>query len=419
MYALDKNNFMPRLGFAYKINDKTVVRGGYGIFYAYMEPYGDAQYLIGNPPATYGVTRGSSASEPAVILSEGPPDGATELEKATGITFTSYDRHPHLGAAQQWNINVQHEFAQDWLFEIGYSGSRGTNLLRRYDGNFSPPGPGGIDEKRRYQRAEVPGTDIVLESLGQLIYYAQDGDSNYQALVTRLEKRFSGGLTALVSYSFSKSIGTTCGAAASGNTGGCGFQDLYNLDLEKAVDNQHVPQRFTVSAIYELPVGHGRKYGSDMNSVANAIVGGWAIGSIVGFTSGLPYNATVNGNPANSGTHGVHNRPDISGDPYDDYDRSLEEDFDTSVFSPNEQYHIGNFSRNGLRARSQFNWDFSALKDFVITEDIRVQFRFEAFHFTNTPRFEAAGGTVGTNNFGRITSAGTPRNLQFGLKVIW
>jgi hypothetical protein len=419
MYAMDKNNFMPRLGFAYKITESTVLRGGYGVFYTYMEPYGDAQYLIGNPPATYGVTRGSSATAPAVILNEGPPEGATEFENATGITFTSYDRYPKLGSAQQWNVNIQHEFARDWLFEIGYSGSRGTNLLRRYDGNFSPPGPGSIDGKRRYQTAEVPGTGVVLQSLGQLIYYAQDGESNYQALVTRLEKRFSDGFTLLGSYTFSKAVGDTCGNAAAGDAGGCGFQDLTRLYLEKAVDNQHIPHRFTVSSIWELPFGRGRKYGSDMNSVANAIVGGWAIGNILTFTSGRPYNATVNGNPANTGTHGVHNRPDISGDPYDGYGRSVEQDFDTSVFSPNQQYEIGNFPRNGLRQRDQFNWDFSMLKDFTITEDVRMQFRFEAFHFTNTPRFENAGNVVGTGNFGRITGAGTPRNLQFGIKFIW
>jgi len=102
----------------------------------------------------------------------------------------------------------------------------------------------------------------------------------------------------------------------------------------------------------------------------------------------------------------------------------LEEDFNTAVFEPNEQYHIGNAGRNIMRQRGFFNWgffnwDFSAMKNFQLQERLRLQFRFEAFHFSNTPRFGQAGNQLGTNNFGRITGAGTPRNLQFGLKLIW
>ncbi len=418
MYALDKNNFMPRFGFAYKLTPKTVVRAGYGIFYSYMEPGGDAEYLIGNPPAAYAVTLGSSARVPAAWLGAGPPEGSTELEKATGLTFSSYERHPKLGSAQQWNLNIQQELGRDWLLEVGYSGSHGIHLFRRYDGNFSPPAPGGINEKRRYKSAEIPGTGIISSPLGQVLYNVQDGNSVYHALVTRLEKRFSRGFTLLTSYSFSKSIGDTCGNAAAGNTTGCGFQDLRNLALERAVDNQDVPHRLVVSSIYDLPFGRGRTWGAGMPAVLNAIVGGWSIGSIVSYASGRPYSITVQGNPANTGSVGVVNRPNVSGDPYA-ITRTLEKDFDTSVFTPNAQYTIGNLGRNTMRERSEFNWDFSALKNFRIVEGVSLQFRFEAFHFTNTPRFGIPGNVVGTSNFGRITGAGDPRNLQFGLKLIW
>lgn len=155
-----------------------------------------------------------------------------------------------------------------------------------------------------------------------------------------------------------------------------------------------------------------------MPAVLNAIVGGWSIGSIVSYASGRPYSITVQGNPANTGSVGVVNRPNVSGDPYA-ITRTLEKDFDTSVFTPNAQYTIGNLGRNTMRERSEFNWDFSALKNFRIVEGVSLQFRFEAFHFTNTPRFGIPGNVVGTSNFGRITGAGDPRNLQFGLKLIW
>jgi len=419
-YRSDKNNFMPRLGFAYKVSEKTVVRAGYGIFYTYMEPYGDAQYLIGNPPNAFGVALASSPTTPALLLRDGPAAGSLELENATGVTFTSYDRNPSLSSAQQWNFNIQHELAKNWLFETGYSGSRGTHLLRRYDDNFSPPGPGNINAKRRYLSASIPGTDIVTSPLGQVIGYNQDGNSFYHSWVSKIEKRFSKGLTLLGSHTWSKNIGDTCGNAAAGNTSGCGFQDLRNLSAERAVDNQDVPQRFVVSGLYELPFGRGQKFGSKMPKALDYIFGGWGVGSIVTWSSGRPYSLTIGGNPANTGSDGVVNRPNVNGNPeLDGNARTLNQDFDTSVFSRQEQFMIGTLGRNTARQRAFFNWDFSALKDFEITEAVRLQFRFESFQFTNTPRFGQAGNVFGTANFGRITSAETPRNMQFGLKVIF
>lgn len=419
-YRSDKNNFMPRLGFAYKATNKTVVRAGYGIFYTYMEPYGDAQYLIGNPPNAYGVGLTSSQTTPAVLLRDGPAAGSLELENATGVTFSAYHREPELSYAQQWNFNIQQELGANWLFETGYSGSRGAHLLRRYDGNFSPPGPGNLNAKRRYQSAAIPGTDIVTSPLGQVIFYNQDGNSFYHSLVTKVEKRFSQGFTLLGSHTWSKNIGDTCGNAAAGNTSGCGFQDLRDLTLERALDNQDVPHRFVVSGLYELPFGRGKPFGSNMPKALDYVFGGWGVGSIVTWSSGRPYSITINGNPANTGTHGVVNRPNVNGDPnLDGEQRTLQQDFDTSAFSRQEDFQIGTLGRNTQRQRAFFNWDFSALKDFDITEDVRLQFRFESFHFTNTPRFGQAGNVFGTAAFGRITSAETPRNMQFGLKLIW
>jgi hypothetical protein len=97
----------------------------------------------------------------------------------------------------------------------------------------------------------------------------------------------------------------------------------------------------------------------------------------------------------------------------------LRQDFNTAAFRANNAFEIGSLGRNTMRQRSFFVWDFSVLKDFQLQERLALQFRFEAFQFTNTPRFEQAGNVVGTNNFGQISAADTPRNLQFGLKLIW
>lgn len=418
MIAIDRNNFMPRVGFAYKLKEKTVLRAGYGVFFMLFEPLGDSEFLIGNPPNAFGVNLASSATVPAVLLNRGPADGALTIQRATGLTFVAYEREPNQSYSQQWNFNIQQELAKDWLFEIGYSGTKGTHIVSRYDDNFSPPGPGNINAKRPLSRMEIPGTGVVTSPLGGVYGYHHNGNSIYHGLVTKLEKRFSQGFTVLTSYTFSKVIGDTCGGAPQGNTSGCGYQDIRNLRIERALDNQDIPHRMVVSGVYEMPFGRGRRFGASMPGFADAILGGWAIGSIVTAASGRPYNVTTQGNPANTGSFLVVNRPNVSGDPYAT-ERTILRDFDTSVFTPNAQYTIGTAGRNILRQRSQFGWDFSALKDFRIVEALTLQFRFEAFQFTNTPRFGQAGGALGTNTFGQITSAATPRNLQFGLKLIW
>ena len=418
MFGTDKNNFMPRIGFAYKATPKTVVRAGVGMFYGYLEPYGDAEYLIGNPPNAFGVTLSGSTTTPALLLSQGLPSGALTLAKATGVTFTAYERKANMGYSEQWNFNVQREVGRDWMFEVGYSGSHGVHLLNRYDDNFSAPGAGNVNAKRPYQSVAIPGTSIVTSPLGPVYGYHNNGNSIYHALSTKIEKRFSAGLTLLGSYTYSKAIGDTCGNSAAGDTAGCGYQDIRNIRVERSVDNIDVPHRFVSSGMYELPFGRGRHFGAKMPTVVNAVLGGWSMGSIITMASGRPYNVISQGNPANTGSFGVVNRPNVNGDPYS-IDRSVGRDFDTSVFTNNAAYVVGNAGRNILRQRSFFNWDYSALKEFKPLERLTAQFRFEAFHFTNTPRFGSAGNTLGTSTFGKITSADTPRNLQMGLKLLW
>ena len=186
------------------------------------------------------------------------------------------------------------------------------------------------------------------------------------------------------------------------------------------MDNQHVPHRFVLSGLWDLPWGRGRSFGSGWNPVVNAIAGGWSVGSIVTAASGRPHSLTVNGNPANSSGHTVVNRPNTDGrDPYGG-NRTLQEDFDTSAFTPTQsirnrepgpQHHVpaGLLQLGFLATEELQNWRGRGSATPV----------FESFHFTNTPRFGQAGNVVGTSAFGRITSADTPPNLQLGMKVVW
>ena len=418
MMATDLNNFMPRAGFAYKLGAKTVIRSGYGIFYGYLEPFGDAEWLIGNPPDAFGVTISSSPTVPALILSQGPSAGALTLAKANGVTLTSIERRANSPYGQQWNFNIQRELARDWVLEVGYSGSKGTHILSRYDDNYSPPGPGNLDDKRPFKSAIIPGTDLVV-STGAIYGYHFNGNSIYHALGNRLEKRFSNGFTLLMSYTFSKAIGDVCGNAAAGDTTNCGFQDVRNLRAERSVDNIDVPHRFVASGVYELPFGKGRHFGSTMPGALDTLFGGWSIGSIITRASGRPYNVVNSGNPANTGTFTVVSRPNLTGDPYSGFTRTLNQDFNKADFAATPVFQLGSAGRNILRQRGFFNWDFSAHKEFRLQERLRLQFRFEAFAFTNTPRFGQAGAVLGTATFAKVTNADTPRNLQFGMKLVW
>ena len=417
LVATDKNNFMPRLGMVYKLDPKTVIRSGAGLFYAYMENMGDSEFLIGNAPYAYGVTLTGSNTVPALRLSQGPAAGATELAKATGLQFSSYQRHPKMSSAYQWNFSVQREFGSHWLLDVGYAGSRGLHLVRQYDANFSPAGAGSIDAKRTFSKLAIPGTTIIASPLGPVYSHRYDGNSNYNAMISKIERRFSNGFTLLSSYTWSRTIGDTCGTAVQGNTTGCGFQNIFNLRPERSLDNQDVPHRFVTSVLYELPFGKGRSY-LNKGGVINAILGGWSTGSIVTMGSNVPFNPTVSGNPANTGTYTVVQRPNVVGDPHD-ADRTLARDFNIDAFARPANFSYGNAGRNILRQRPHKNWDFSASKNFQLLEHLRMQFRFEAFTLTNTPRFGAPGNVLGTATFGVISGAGTPRNLQFGLKLVW
>ncbi|MBM3764880.1 MAG: TonB-dependent receptor [Acidobacteria bacterium] len=407
LIATDKNNWMPRLGFAFKVNDRTVVRSGYGMFFAYMENMGDSEHLIGNPPNAFGVTLAGSNTAPALVLQTGPAAGATSLDRATGLQFSSFERNPKLSVAHQWNFDVQREIGKDWLVEIGYSGSRGLHLLRQLEANFSPAGPGAVNNKRIFSRIALPGTNIVASPLGNTFSHRYDGNNIYHAMIAKVERRFSNGFTVLASYTWSKNIGDTCGSAVQGNTTGCGYQDMFNLRNERSIDNQDIPHRFVTSALYELPFL--RK---------NRVLGGWTIGSIVTAASNVPFTPTVGGNPANSAGIATVNRPNVVGAAYSG-ERTVQRDFNTAAFVANSQFQYGNAGRNVLRQRSHFNWDFSTHKNFQLAERLRLQFRFEAFSFSNTPRFGTPGNVVGTANFGVITSAATPRNLQVALKLVW
>jgi hypothetical protein len=415
----DRNNWAPRFGFSFRANAKTVVRGGYGIFYGNYEGTGGGRHLLGNPPNTISVVITTDNINPAFVLRDGVPAGTLDPRNLANLRLTSFVTNPDWPSAQQWNINIQRELAQSMVWEIGYYGAKGVHLPVRWNGNYALPGPGNVNARRRFTSVVYPGTNVVVSPLAIVDRHDYFGNSQFHSLQTRIERRLSSGFTLTGFYTFSRNIGDTGGFSGAGNAPGSpqGFQNPLNRRLEKSLDDQHQKHRFVASYLYELPFGRNRRFGGNWGAPVDAVLGGWTLGGITTLGSGMPQGVTVQGNPANTGDP---NRPNVVGNPIlSSGERTLDRFFNTAAFVPNPAFTYGNAARNVLEQPGTANVDFAAFKHFRITERAGLQFRFEAFNFFNTPQFDAPNSELLNINFGRITAASRSRNLQFGLKFIF
>jgi hypothetical protein len=314
-------------------------------------------------------------------------------------------------------VNVQRKIFVNTVWETGYYGSKAVHLPVRWNGNYALPGAGNVNARRRFTSVVYPGTNVVVSPLAIADRHDYFGNSQFHSLQTRLERRFAGGFTLTGFYTFSRTIGDTSGFSAAGSPPGSpqGFQNPLNRRLEKSVDDQHQKHRLVASYLYELPLGRGRRFGGGWNGAVDGMLGGWSVGGITTLASGQPQGVTVQGNPANTGDP---NRPNLVGNARLSHDeRTLDRFFNTAAFVPNAPFTYGNAGRNILEQPGRVNFDFAAFKNFAVTERVGAQLRFEGFNFFNTPAFGAPNSELLNINFGRITSAARPRNLQFGLKI--
>ena len=354
-------------------------------------------------------------------MQDGFADDLLTPENATSLSFSMFELKPKMPVSQQWNFNIQQQLGQNWVVEVGYYGAKANHLINRKDGNYSLPGPGNIDQNRRYKTAVWPtDSSITVGPLSSFSSHHWSGSSLYHSFQAKVEKRFSGGFTLLGSFIYSKTIGDVTGFSGSGNASNSNPQNPLDWRSDRSLDAQHMGKRFVTSYIYELPFGRGKRYGSSWNRAADAIVGGWALSGILTLHDGRPSGLSVNGNPSNATTVSRSDRPNVVGEwKLSREERTLDRFFNTDAFVKNRQYEFGNAGRNILIDPGRVNFDFSAFKRFVITERINLQFRFEAYNSTNTPPIGSPNRAVGNNSFGKVTGAGRPRNLQFGLKLLW
>ena len=386
----DKKQWAPRVGFAWRpIGETTVIRGGYGIFYE-GESTSDRVNLNMPPFNLSDSALNDRGVVPIRTLADfylGAPLGSPNSTIGLGPEYTRMQ----MGNDQHWNFGIQKQVSKKMVLDIEYVGNKGTHLAGTDAFNVPEPGAGGIQARRPYPR------------FANFSYFSNDISSTYHALQGKFEKRLSGGLWFLTSYTFAKSLWSLSTPAAGGR-----------YRFEKGPSEFQVPHTFSSSFGYELPFGRGKHFASGSNRLANAVIGGWQMQGIFIFRSGVPYTVTLSRDVANTGVGGQRPNRIANGT---SSNPTLAQWFDPTAFVAAPNFTYGN---SGLRILSPDilrTVDFSVFKAFQINEHSKLQFRLEAFNLPNTPSFAAPNAVLDTNNVGRITSTATsPRQLQIALK---
>jgi outer membrane receptor protein involved in Fe transport len=429
-------NFQPRLGAAWQFLPRTVLRAGYGI--TYLPTSGiyvglDRSGFSLNTPLLASTDGGFTPFE---TLANPFPNGRLDPVGSSqgaltllGQSISGNLRDLRRGYAQQWGLSLQRELPGNWLVELGYMGNRGTKLPGRRTFDYLPeqfralgtglqtlvdnPYFGIIPATLPLGQRQVARANL-LDTYPQFAGasgYATLADSIYHAGTLRIEKRFSGGLSVLVAYTFSKLIDNNTGDGGNNfaESGDNGVRNWDNLDAERSVSSNDLPQRLVVSTSYELP------FGRTSQPFVRALLGGWQINAITSFQSGNVIGVTQNATAFGS------SKPNVVGDPSLD-NPTIDNWLNRAAFVNAPAFTFGNVGRNLPRTRSdgQNNIDLSLMKTFSIREQIRLQFRAESFNLTNTPVFGNPAANIDAGNFGTVTgfaANNTPRNFQLALKL--
>lgn len=408
-------NFAPRIGLAYRLNDKTVIRVGYGIsvdpnsFRAMRDAY----------PATIGESiSGATSFQAAGTLATGipaivGPNLTQPIQLPTNITTTTFPMNYRRGYIESSNFTIQRELWKGFTLQAAYVG---TKAIRHTDDiNINPAGPGGGNAGRYYFPVTGQTTDITEST--------PFSTSNYNALQTQLTRRLGAG-TFGITYTYSKALDF-----GDNDDSGLTWAWAPMLGRNYALAGFDRTHNFQTYYDFELPFGHGKHWAS--SGIASQIAGGWQLNGILSRESGLPFTVGSAGTSVNApgntqtaeqvmtnvailGGHGIG----AAGASY----------FNPTAFAPVTTVSFGNSGRNILRGPGLFNMNASIFRNFRLTERFHLQFRAEVFNLTNTPQFGQPGATVTSatfnsdgsikalNGYTQITSAGNERQLRFALK---
>lgn len=422
----DRNNVAPRVGFAYAPMDRWVVRGAYGMFYSHTVRQGREGMLGFNPPYLVDNLLSTSVSGSAAVasaapfqLSRGYPAGlldATTL--APTITRRAQDPNQKTPTIHQYSLGVQHELTPDLMLDIAYVGNAGRNL----------PGFRNLNQREVIQNANGSQSAGArpYPAFGDIQWMENRVSSDYNSLQVSADKRLSRGLTGLVSYTWGRAL-TDAPDHISTSGGGAGIdtgtfrepQDSYNLGADRGPAEFDITHRFVASYVWELPFGHGRRFGNDWNKATDFVLGGWQLSGIHVMQSGLALTATLGGSTVLNLGGERRARPNLVGDPELPSDqRTIDRWFNTdafAVFSPSPQA-FGNAGVGIMRGPGYANFDFTFAKDFRLSDRRRFQFRTEVFNAFNRVHLGVPNIQRESSGFGQILGSGNARIVQFGLK---
>ena len=424
----DRNNFAPRLGFAWSPASRLVIRGAYGVFFTHTVRQGREGLLGFNPPFLVDNLLQTSVSGAAAVASAAPfrlvngyPTGLLDPKSlAPTIARRAQDAFQRTPYIQQYNFGIQYELMKNLLLDVAYVGNKGTKL----NGFRNLNQRAVITNANGSQSAGARPFPLV----GDIQWMENRVGSSYNALQARLEKRFSGGLTGMVSYTWGKALtGSPDHISTSG--GGPGFdtgtfrepQNGLNVAADRGLAEFDIKQRLVASYIYELPFGRGRRFGKDWNKAADFVLGGWQLTGINVFQGGLGLTATLGGSSVLNIGGERRARPNLIGNPVlPESQRTVARWFNIDAFqpafSPSPQA-FGNAGVGIMRGPGYVNFDFTLAKNFSVTERVRFQFRTEFFNAFNRANFGPPNIARDSTGFGQILSASNARIIQFGLKL--
>ncbi len=419
----DRNNFAPRIGFAYRPIAKTVLRGGAGVFYDVQEG-NEAQFLRNNPPYLFAQNLAGDPFVPTFRLDNlFPSPTGTSTTGAIGsiqpFTEDITNRTPYVA---QWNMLVERELLKNLTLEVGYVGSAGKKLLRR--SNFQQGANILVKDPARptplAQRVEYPNF-----SNNSILSTDNGASSSYHGLISKVERMYANGFGILFSYTWSHAISDAASSSNFDNTPS-NPQCRCDFRAEKGPVAFDIRQRAVFSYNYELPFGPGRHW-LTKGGLAGRIVGGWQLNGITSFQTGPPFTLATPGDNANIGSS--NQRPNLVGDPYAGIDtgasiqrRGVDAGtyyFNKAAFALPPQFTLGNVGKNTLFGPGSQNWDFSLFKNTVITERVSMRLQGEFYNVFNHPNFNLPNRTINQPTTGVITGAGSPRLVQLGVKIMF
>ncbi|MFN7935540.1 MAG: carboxypeptidase regulatory-like domain-containing protein [Bryobacteraceae bacterium] len=403
----------PRLGAAYRLGNKTVVRGSFAILYDLMS--GLSQQGQNAQAAWPGLGGGTlNTNTTLVTTTSDSPFGAGGVSGITAFVSAPtpaavagfhYDPNFRDPYSMQWNVEIQREIEKNLTLSVGYVGSHSLRLAISGDYNTAlTPGPGAVAPRALWPHAPVSSWD------------RSTGQSKYNALQTKVERRFASGFSFLGAYTWSKSMDVASSGQFNENIS---IQNPYDPNASRSVSGFDIPHVFSLAAVYALPFGRGRAMFHD--GVLSRVLGNWQVNGIFTARSGQPFTPQTNLDIANIGalTAATRVRPDLVGDPHLDNPTPAQW-FNKAAFRAPAQYTFGNAGRNILRSDSLEEVAFSFFREDAIGERMRLQFRAEAFNLLNHPTFGLPDAITTGGTFGAIGgTVSNARQIQLGLKLLF